>query len=41
VGAITFARKLPAFRGEARQLIIAQAVAGGEPSEEMTARVVE
>jgi MFS family permease len=41
LGAIAFARKLPVFRGEARQLIIAQAVAGGEPSEEMTARVVE
>jgi MFS family permease len=39
VGAIVFARQLPAFRGEARQLIIAQAVAGGEPSEEMTARL--
>jgi hypothetical protein len=36
-----FARQLPAFRGEARQLIIAQAVAGGEPSEEMTARLRE
>ena len=41
VGAIVFARQLPAFRGEARQLIIAQAVAGGEPSEEMTARLRE
>jgi len=40
VGAIVFGRKLPVFRGEARQLIIAQAVAGGEPLEEMTARVV-
>jgi MFS family permease len=40
VGAILFGRKLPAFRGEARQLIIAQAVAGGEPSEEMTSRVI-
>ena len=39
VGAILFGRKLPAFRGEARQLIIAQAVAGGEPSQEMTVRV--
>ena len=39
-GAILFGRKLPVFRGEARQLIIAQAVAGGEPSEEMTSRVV-
>jgi MFS family permease len=40
VGAIWFARQLPVFRGEARQLIIAQAMAGGEPAEEMTARVV-
>jgi MFS family permease len=40
-GAIAFGRKLPTFRGEARQLIIAQAVAGGEPSDEMTARVVD
>jgi MFS family permease len=39
VGAILFGRKLPVFRGEARQLIIAQAMAGGEPSEEMTVRV--
>src|SRR6267378_5738116 len=41
VGAAVFGRKLPVFRGEARQLIIAQAVAGGEPSEEMTARVAQ
>jgi MFS family permease len=40
VGAMWFARHLPAFRGEARQLIIAQTMAGGEPPEEMTARVV-
>jgi MFS family permease len=40
IGAILFGRKLPVFRGEARQLIIAQAVAGGEPAEEMTSRVV-
>jgi len=40
VGAGLFGRKLPVFRGEARQLIIAQAVAGGEPSEEMTTPVV-
>jgi MFS family permease len=39
VGAILFGRKLPVFRGEARQLIIAQAMAGGEPAEEMTVRV--
>jgi MFS family permease len=41
VGAIWFGRHLPVFRGEARQLIIAQAVAGGEPSEEMTAPAVD
>ena len=40
-GAIWFARQLPIFRGEARELIIAQAMAGGEPAEEMTARVVQ
>jgi MFS family permease len=40
-GAIWFGRQLPIFRGEARQLIIAQAMAGGEPAEEMTARVVQ
>ena len=39
-GAIWFGRQLPVFRGEARQLIIAQAMAGGEPAEEMTVRVV-
>jgi MFS family permease len=39
-GAIWFGRMLPVFRGEARQLIIAQTMAGGEPAEEMTARVV-
>ena len=41
VGAIWFARQLPIFRGEARQLIMAQAMVGGEPAEEMTARVVQ
>jgi MFS family permease len=39
--AIWFGKQLPVFRGEARQLIIAQAMAGGEPSEEMTVRVVQ
>jgi MFS family permease len=39
VGAVLFGRKLPVFRGEARQLIIAQAMAGGEPAEEMNAGV--
>jgi MFS family permease len=40
-GAIWFGKQLPVFRGEARQLIIAQAMAGGEPAEEMTVRVVQ
>lgn len=40
-GAIWFGRQLPVFRGEARQLLIAQAMAGGEPAEEMTVRVVQ
>jgi len=33
--------RLPSLQVEGRQLILAQAVAGGEPSEEMTARVVD
>ena len=40
-GAIWFGRQLPIFRGEARQLIMAQGMVGGEPAEEMTARVVQ
>jgi MFS family permease len=40
-GALWFERQLPKIRVEARELIIAQAMAGGEPVEEMTARVVE
>ena len=39
VGALWFWRSLPSFRYEARQMIIAQAVAGGEPPEEMTTPV--
>jgi MFS family permease len=39
MGAIWFGKQLPVFRGEARQLIIAQTMAGGEPAEEMTVRV--
>ena len=41
VGAVLFRLNLPKIRTEARQLIIAQAVAAGEPSEEMTARIVQ
>ena len=40
-GAAWFGRHLPKVRVEARRLIVAQAVAGGEPPQEMTARVVE
>lgn len=36
VGAILFWTRLPVLRGEARELIIAQQMAGGGPSEEMT-----
>jgi MFS family permease len=39
--AVFFFFHLPKIRVEARQLILAQDVAGGEPSVEMTARVVE
>jgi MFS family permease len=41
MGAWWFSVQLPKIRVEARQLIIAQAMAGGEPSEEMSAPVVE
>jgi MFS family permease len=40
-GAWWFSNQLPNFRIEARKLIIAQAMAGGEPAEEMTTPVVE
>ena len=40
-GAAIFGLRLPKIRGEARQLIIAQGMVGGEPVQEMTARVVE
>jgi len=40
-GAGLFALQLPKIRVEARQLIVAQAIAGGEPAGAMTARVVE
>jgi MFS family permease len=39
--AISFFLHLPKIRVEARRLIVSQAIAGGEPSAEMTARVVE
>jgi len=40
-GAALFWLQLPKIRIEARRLIVAQAMAGGDPAEEMTARVVE
>jgi MFS family permease len=40
-GAGLFALQLPKIRVEARQLIVAQAIAGGEPAGGMTSRVVE
>jgi MFS family permease len=40
-GAWWFGVQLPKIRVEARELIVAQAMAGGEPAEEMTARVVQ
>jgi len=40
-GAWWFAVQLPKIRVEARQLIIAQAMAGGEPAEEMTGPMAE
>jgi MFS family permease len=36
VAAIAFRLKLPAIRGEARELIVAQGLAGGDPPQEMT-----
>jgi MFS family permease len=41
VAAFVFFFHLPKIRVEARQLILAQDIAGGEPSVEMTARAVE
>jgi MFS family permease len=35
-GALLFWSRLPQYRGEARQLIIAQGMAGGDPPQEMT-----
>src|SRR5262249_52814351 len=40
-GATIFGLRLPEIRGEARRLIIAQGMVGGEPLQEMAARVVD
>jgi len=39
-GGATFALAWPAMRGEARQLILAQSLAGGDPPEEITGQAV-
>ena len=39
-GGAVFALRWPALRGEARQLILAQSMAGGEPPEEMTDQAI-
>jgi len=41
VAAAIFATRLPALRGEARELIVAQEMAGGAPSAEMTGPAAE
>jgi hypothetical protein len=41
MGAWWFSVQLPKIRVEARQLIVAQAMAGGRPAEEMSAPVAE
>lgn len=41
LGAIWFGRALPEMRMEARRLIIAQGMAGGEPAQELNAQPVE
>ena len=40
-GAVIFGMRLPHIRGEARRLIIAQQMVGGEPVQEMSASAVE
>jgi MFS family permease len=39
MGAMVFAKMLPGFRTEARELILAQGIAGGEPAGGMTTRL--
>jgi MFS family permease len=41
IGAIVFGVHLPMIRGEARRLIVAQSLAGGDPAQEMFTRPVE
>jgi hypothetical protein len=41
LGAVWFGRSLPELRIEARRLIVAQGLAGGEPAAELNAQPVE
>jgi MFS family permease len=41
LGALWFGRELPALRIEARRLIVAQGLAGGEPAQELNAQPVD
>jgi hypothetical protein len=41
LGAIWFGRELPTLRIEARRMIVAQGMAGGEPAQELNAQPVE
>src|SRR2546430_14894706 len=41
VGAAVFGSKLPVIRSAAREMIVAQQMAGGAPAQEMTGRVFE
>jgi MFS family permease len=41
IGAMWFGRQLPELRIEARRLIVAQGLAGGEPAQELNAQAVE
>jgi MFS family permease len=41
VGAVWFGRELPTLRIEARRMIVAQGLAGGEPSQELNAQPVD
>jgi hypothetical protein len=40
VGAAVFGSKLPVIRSAAREMIVAQQMAGGAPAQEMTGRVI-
>ena len=41
LGALWFSRELPAYRIEARRMIVAQGLAGGEPQQELNTQPVD